>query len=222
MQVRLTAERAIGSGLERLIWMPGSGAPDDSRQRAFVLRVQEDPVLHQRAEIIEGNLNLLKKELIRRLAPPDEKPKAIAPAKSPTGTPKLYLICDPNDEEAVEALEDYLFAQGLEVLLPAFDGDDAVAAALHQENLLTCNAVLVYYGRAPRAWVDIKLRELLKATGYDREVPIAVQAVYIAPPDDRRKDRFHSHQAAVIRQSGEFEPGAELDRFVSQVKEVCT
>jgi serine/threonine protein kinase len=221
LQLRLTADQARGSALERLIWMPGGGEPDDARQRAFVLRVQEDPVLHHGAEIIEGNLNLLKKDLIRRLAPPEQKPMATAPAKSPSGTPKLYLICDPKDEAAVEALEHYLFAQGLEVLLPAFDGDDAVAAALHHENLLTCNAVLVYYGRAPKAWVDIKLRELLKAVGYGHEAPIAVQAVYIAPPDDRRKDRFHSHQAAVIRQPGEFEPGAELDRFVSRIKEVC-
>ena len=106
-------------------------------------------------------------------------------------------------------------------MLPAFDGDDADAAALHQDNLLTCNAVLVYYGAAPKAWVDIKLRELLKATGYGREAPIAVQSVYIAPPDDRRKERFQSHQAGVIRQPGEFKPCAELDTFISQIKEVC-
>lgn len=221
LQVRLTAERALGPGLQRLIWMPGIGESADERQRAFVLRVQEDPALHHRAEIIEGNLNLLKKDLIRRLAPPEERPKAAAPAKSPAGAPKLYLICDPKDEPSVEALEDYLFAQGLEVMLPAFDGDDADAASLHQDNLLSCNAVLVYYGAAPRAWVDIKLRELLKATGYGREAPIATQAVYIAPPDDRRKDRFHSHQAGVIRQPGEFEPGAELETFVRQIKKVC-
>ena len=96
-----------------------------------------------------------------------------------------------------------------------------IAAALHQDNLLTCNAVLVYYGAAPKAWVDIKLRELLKTTGYGRQAPIAVQAVYIAPPDDRRKDRFHSHQAGVIRQPGEFQPRAELDAFVSQIRVVC-
>lgn len=105
-------------------------------------------------------------------------------------------------------------------MLPAFDGDDAVAAALHQDNLLTCDAVIVYYGVAPRAWVDIKLRELLKATGYGRAAPIAVQAVYIAPPDDRRKERFQSHQAGVIRQPGEFQPCAELDAFVSQIREM--
>ena len=220
LQLRLTAEPGSRPDLQRLIWMPGGGEPADERQRVFVRRVQEDPALHHRAEIIEGNLNLLKKDLIRRLAPPEEKPKAAATVKSPAGAPKLYLICDPKDEPAIEPLEDYLFAQGLEVMLPAFDGDDAVAAALHQDNLLTCDAVIVYYGVAPRAWVDIKLRELLKATGYGRAAPIAVQAVYIAPPDDRRKERFQSHQAGVIRQPGEFQPCAELDAFVSQIREM--
>src|SRR4029077_10697225 len=190
LQVRLTAEPACRPDLQRLIWMAGGGESADERQRAFVRRVQEDPALHHRAEIIEGNLNLLKKDLIRRLAPPEEKPKAAAPAVGsglravPGGAPKLYLICDPKDEAAVEALEDYLFGQGLEVMLPAFDGDDAAAASLHQDNLLACDAVLVFYGAAPRVWVDIKLRELLKATGYGRPAPIVVQAVYIAPPDD--------------------------------------
>jgi serine/threonine protein kinase len=220
LQVRLTAEPACRADLQRLIWTPG-GESTDERQRAFVRRVQEDPALHRRAEIIEGNLNLLKKDLLRCLAPPEDRPKAATPAKSPGGAPKLYLICDPKDESAVETLEDYLFAQGLEVMLPAFDGDDADAAALHLDNLLTCNAVLVYYGAAPKAWIDIKLRELLKATGYGRPAPVAVQAVYIAPPDDRRKERFQSHQAGVIRQPGGFEPCAELDTFVSQIKEVC-
>jgi hypothetical protein len=183
--------------------------------------VQEDASLHNGAEIIEGNLNLLKKDLIRRLAPPQDKPADVSPARAGEKLPKLYLICDPRDEANVEALEDYLFDQGLEVALPAFDGDDADAAALHQENLLTSEAVLIYYGAAPRAWVDIKLRELLKAAGYGRQTPADVQAVYIAPPDDRRKARFRSHQARVIRQAEAFAPSAELDAFIRQVKEVC-
>lgn len=220
LQVRLTADKTLSPELQRLIWMPGGSEIADERQRTFVQRVQEDPVLHHRAEVIEGNLNLLKKDLIRRLAPPEEKPKAPAAVKPTGGARKLYLICDLKDEPAVEPLEDYLFEQGLEVMLPAFDGNDADAAALHQDNLLTCDGVLVYYGAAPKAWVDIKLRELLKATGYGRETPITLQAVYIAPPDDRRKERFQSHQAGVIRQLGEFEPGAELEAFVSQLKEV--
>ena len=217
LQVRLTAEN---EDVQRLVWMPGDGTLADERQQTFLARVQEDPVLHDRAEIIEGNLNILKKDLIRRLAPPEEKPKDPAPAAASSGARKLYLICDAKDEANLESLEDYLFDQGLEVCLPAFDGEDADAAELHQDNLLTCDAVLVYYGAAPKAWVDIKLRELLKVAGYGREKPIEVQGVYIAPPDDRRKERYRSHQATVIRQTGEFEPTAELDALISQVKEV--
>ncbi len=52
LQVRLTAEPACRPDLQRLIWMPGGGEPADERQRAFVRRVQEDPALHHRAEII--------------------------------------------------------------------------------------------------------------------------------------------------------------------------
>jgi hypothetical protein len=222
LQLRLTAEQTQGPPLQRLIWLAGVEEIADERQRLFVRRVQEDPALHPHAEVIEGNLNLLKKDLIRRLAPPEPKPMEAAPARAAAGVPKLYLICDAKDEPQVEALEDYLFDQGLEVSPPAFDGDDAAAAALHQENLRTCDAVLVYYGQAPRAWVDIKLRELLKAAGYGRERPIAVQAVYVAPPLDHRKERFRSHQAGVIRQANGFAPSAELDAFIGQVKEACS
>ncbi|MGA2256355.1 MAG: serine/threonine-protein kinase, partial [Thermoguttaceae bacterium] len=217
LQLRLSAMQSEHQDLQRLVWMPGQGETVDQRQREFVQRVQEDPTLHRNSEIIEGNLNLLKKDLIRRLKPPEEKPRPAGRAAQ--ATRKVYLICDSRDESAVEALEDYLFERGLEVCLPAFDGSDADAESLHRENLLTCDAVLVYYGAAPKAWVDIKLRELLKAAGFGREQPIQSQAVYVAPPDDHRKERFRSHQADVIRQSQVFAPCPELDAFIDSVKE---
>jgi class 3 adenylate cyclase len=224
LQVRLSSQQAQSQKLQRLIWMPSLVGGIDTRQQEFLGRVQEDATLQRHAEILEGDLNLLKKDLIRCLAPPEEKKvetQSPATARATGGAAKLYLICDPKDETEVEALEDYLFDQGLEVCLPAFDGDDADAATLHQENLISCDAVLVYYGAVPKAWVDIKLRELLKAAGYGRETPITVQGVYIAPPDDRRKERFRSPQANVIHQSADFAPSAELDAFVGQIKEVC-
>jgi serine/threonine protein kinase len=220
LQVKLTAQRAEQSNLQRLVWIPGNLGSIDPRQSSFIRQVQEDPALHRHAEIIEGNINLLKQDLIRRLSPPEEKkPLALNSPATGTETPKIYLICEPRDEDSTAPLEEYLFKQGLEVCFPAFDGTDAEAEALHRENLLTCDAVIVYYGQAPRAWVDIKLREILKAPGYGRSAPIRLQAVYIAPPDDRRKDRFRSHQAQVIQQPGAFQPGADLAAFVEAVKE---
>ena len=66
---------------------------------------------------------------------------------------------------------------------------------------------------------DIKLRDLLKALGYRNGRPIEQQAVYIAPPFDRRKERFKTLSAEVITQAGEtFDPGL-LTSFVSRLKQ---
>lgn len=222
LQVKLSARHARQKELKRYLWMPGLAAVTDTRQQQFLRQVQEDPALHDGAEIMEGDLSLLKREVLRWLEPP--KPALALPpapaARSADGPPKVYLICEPRDESAIEPLEDYLFAQGLEVCLPAFDGSDADAESLHRENLLTCDAALVFFGAAPRAWVDIKLRELLKAAGSGRSGPIAVQAVFIAPPEDHRKARFRSLQARVIRQGAEFQPDGELAAFIAEVKGV--
>ncbi len=221
LQVKLTAQRARKTDLARVLWIPGGATSPDARQKAFIRQVQEDPDLHHRADLIEGNLSLLKQTLIHHLSPPPERKALPAPAGVVAeGARKVYLICEPRDEEAIAPLEDYLFSQGLEVCLPAFDGSDADAEALHRDNLIRCDAVIVYYGVAPRAWVDIKVRELLKAPGYGRSSPITLQAVLIAPPEDRRKERFRSLQARVIQQPGSFAPDAEMGAFVKAVKEV--
>jgi serine/threonine protein kinase len=220
LQLKLSAQHAGTNTLKRYLWMPAVARVTDERQQRFLQQVQEDPALHDSAEIMEGDLSLLKREVVRWLEPPKPKPPAlaVAAARSADGPPKVYLICEARDEAAVEPLEDYLFEQGLEVCLPAFDGSDADAEALHRENLQHCDAAMVFFGAAPRAWVDIKLRELLKAAGYGRSGPITVQAVYVVPPEDRRKERFRSLQARVIRQGADFSPDPELQAFVGEVK----
>lgn len=223
LQLRWSAERARQRDLPRLIWMPADGGTADERQNAFLRQVQEQPEWHVAAELFEGNLTLLKKDLIQKLDNAVKKsaaPVTAAPAATPpTGPAKVYVICEPADEQAVEPLEDFLFAQGLEVCLPAFDGGSVEASTLHRENLVSCDGVLVFYGSAPRAWAEIKLRDVLKATGYGRPEPIGIQGVYVAPPIDHRKERFKSHHTHIIRQPAEFAASADLAAFVQALKQ---
>jgi hypothetical protein len=219
--LRFTADKA-SSGLKRFIWSPRDFADGEAKQVELLEKIQEDPSLHSAAELIEGSIITLKRDIFRVIQ--EQKKKAEADTNKeikPVNDSKLiYLICEQRDEEAVEALEDYLFKEGLEVCLPAFDGDEADVKALHQENLINCSGALVYYGAAPRAWVDIKLRDLIKAVGYGRENPIENQAVFIAPPHDHRKERYKSHTAKIIRQNDEsFTPNDGLKEFIETMKE---
>ena len=223
LQLRWSAEAARARALPRLVWLPGDGELADARQRAFLAEVQDRPEWHFGADLFEGNLTALKQELVQKLTVTEKKPTTTAatPARvaAPAGPARVYLMCDAADEPAVEALEDFLFAQGVEVCLPAADASSADADTLHRENLLGCDGVLVFYGTAPRAWVDIKLRDVLKAPGYGRPARIGVQGVYIAPPLDHRKERFRSLQTRVIQHAPDFAANAELAAFVQALKE---
>lgn len=221
LQLRWSAEQAQRRGLSRLVWLPAAGETTDERQKKFLIEVQESPQWHVSADLFEGNLTQLKKDLLQKLSPVEKKPAAPPTPVVPTvsaGPARVYLMCETADEPAIEPLEDFLFEQGLEVCLPAGDGGSADADTLHRENLLSCDGVLVFYGSAPRTWVDIKLRDVLKAPGYGRAGPIAVQGVYIAPPLDHRKERFRSHHTHIITAQENFAANAELMKFVQALK----
>ena len=175
------AAAASSDGLKRIIWLPDGREANDARQADLIKRLLEDSDVHCGAELVCDSLENLKDLLQKRLRPPEPVLKVVESSNdgSSTGSagetrrgkdqpPLVYLLCDPADEEAIEPLEDWLFDQGFEVSHPDFEADDAEAAEQHRENLCACDAVLVFYGNARQAWVDIKLRGLSKAVGYGR------------------------------------------------------
>jgi uncharacterized protein DUF4062 len=219
----LAAQQSAASGLERVIWMPRHVKARDERQAAFLRELTEDLNAHRGAEIIQDTIENLKEILQDRWRRKEEAEKAAAApavAAAATGIPRVYLICDRQDESAVEAVEDYFFEHGIEVSLPEFEQDEAAVSRIHWQNLEDCDAALIYFGAGGKAWVDIKVRDLLKAVGYRKGRPIELQAVYVAPPFDRRKERFKSLSAETIRQEGEdFDPSV-LAAFVARLKKL--
>ena len=78
---------------------------------------------------------------------------------------------------------DFLFLQGFDVLMPIFDADAAEAREHHEENLRTCDAVLIYFGAANEVWLRRHLRDIQKAAGFGRVAAAPATAVYLGPPD---------------------------------------
>ena len=110
----------------------------------------------------------------------------------------IYLICDKPDLDNIIELEDYLYDKGCEVVLPVFEGDQAEIRLDHQENLKSCDAVVIYYGSGNDLWMRAKSRELLKIAGYGRKAPLHQKAVILAPENTSSKKRFRSRDLQVI------------------------
>ena len=100
---------------------------------------------------------MLKPIVLEKLAP-TENPLLAGPTLDSSPTRRVYLICDPQDEAAIEPLEDFFYDQGFDLILPDFEADEAQAAKTHRENLQDCDGVIIFYGAARNAWVDVKLR----------------------------------------------------------------
>jgi hypothetical protein len=220
VQNALAAEQSSKNNLQRLIWMPRDLKPRDERQSAFIRQVNEDLDAQRGADVIEDTLENLK-EIIEEKWKVEEASLTAPPITGDlvAHVPRVYLVCDQCDESAVESLEDFFYEQGIEVSLPDFGEDESVVAQIHWQHLADCDAVLIYYGAGSKSWVDIKLRDLIKAVGYREGRPIEHQAVLVAPPIDRRKERFRTLSAQIIRQSDEAFDPLLVTTFVQQIQQ---
>lgn len=217
VQDRIAAEHAARRGLARLIWIPRGTQIRDARQERWIETLHTEAARQKETEVIEDRFDGVKALLLRRLAEQAERARNPAREKPP----RVYLICDRRDEEAIDEIEDFFFERGVEVSRPPFEASDGESPRIHIENLTYCDAALIYYGAADRCWVDSHLRDIAKASGYRDSGPIPVQVLYVAPPFEGGKERFEGLSVEILRQREEFEPSV-LDRLAVRILEART
>jgi TIR domain/Domain of unknown function (DUF4062) len=210
--VALQYEIAQQHGLPRVFWIAKRPEEVEPPQADFLKVLREN--VQSGLDLLENKtLEDLKDVILERLEPrqPDQAPKT-----TDNGLVRIYLICDqedhPLDQETDEqnralVLRDYLFDAGFEVKLPV---SLKTAAASRQkdnrEKLKQCDAVLLYWGRAPQVWLEERLVELNKALGWRRSKPFASKAIYVTIPDDKVKRIYRTREARVIAQFDTFSP----------------
>jgi hypothetical protein len=215
VQQDLAVERGDDAQFSRLIWMPPGLQPKDERQQKFVLDLQNSFTSHNGSELLQVKLEDLKTIIQSKLT---QKAKSVTVVGGADGAVRIYLICDQQDVDAVEPVQSYLLDQGYEATLPLLDGSETEVFADHKENLLLCDAVLIFQGRASEGWLRMKLREMLKLPGYGRTTPLLGKAIYIGAPESPPKERFKTLEAQVIKNYGDFDL-ASLEPFIGRIKD---
>ena len=209
LQQDLAVERGDDAQFSRLIWLPPGLEPKDERQKKFVGDLQTSFSSHNGSELLQVKLEDLKTIIQAKLTPRVER------VVEPSDTVRIYLICDPTDVEAADQIRNHLLDRGYDTTLPLMEGSDAEVLDDHKENLLMCDAALIFQGRASEAWLRMKLRELQKLPGYGRTKPLLDTAIYVGGPASPTKDRFKV-LTRTIKNYGEFDP-ALLDPFIAAI-----
>ena len=146
-------------------------------------------------------------------------PKASTPSMPAPGsvTAQLYLVYDHRDVSAIAPWADALF-EHFEVVHPSFEGDEAEIREYHDENLRTCDGVLIFHGAANQIWLRRKLAEVQKIAGYGRVKAPPALAVCLIPPDTPEKARFRTRLAPIIVQTSGFSL-APLQPFIDALRD---
>ena len=209
------AAKQDSQSFKQIVWMPPALEATDDRQKEYLQNIKAGKALSVETEFLIGPLEELKFTIKKKLEKEPEKPKTVQQESGPKG---VYLICDEDDLNDVLPIEDYLFDQGFNVTLPVFDGDQTELREDHQENLINCDGVLIYYNKGNELWVRSKLRDLMKLAGYGRKKPLTAKAVILAGDDSPQKSRFRSHDLAVINMIEKPDASA-LHVFTNQLTE---
>jgi hypothetical protein len=205
IQNELAIERGKQGNFSRLLWIPPGLQMEDERQRAVVERVRTDPRILAGADLLETFLEDLRTAIHSRLK--QVRQPATNESTAPRGDGRLvqiYAIYDQRDVDVCAPWVEFLFDQKFEVIRPVFEGDEAEIREYHEENLRSCDGVLIFYGSGNECWLRRKLRELQKIPGYGRTKPAPAVAIALMSPRTGEKERFRTHEATVIPQFGGF------------------
>lgn len=219
IQSDLAIERGEKGRFSRLMWIPVGLQVEDDRQQKVIEKLRLDPRIQQGADLLETSLEDLKTLIRDRLnVAPETKTKPRISAAVKENIPRVYMIYDQRDAKVASSWANYLFEQGFEVIRPVFEGDEAEIREYHEENLCTCDGVLILYGAADELWLARKQRELLKSPGYGRTKPKPVVAIALVPPETDAKKSLKTHESFVIPQWNGFSTDSEpLRNFISRL-----
>jgi hypothetical protein len=199
----------------RLIWIPPQLEIKDERQIRFIEELKNSESMLNGADLLISSLEDLEFAIEDKLTVKTNLRSASEETSDSDGPKQVYLICDQTDIDEVQELDNLLFDKGFDVVLPAFEGDQTEIRLDHQENLISCDAVLIYYGNANELWLRSKMRDLLKIAGYGRTKKLLSKTVCIANPMNPRKERFRSHELQVLKLTDDI--NASIEPFIKEI-----
>ena len=235
IQNDLASSASVISNIPRLIWIPEGFKPVDDRQKGFITKLNEGRDGVVGAELIFSSLESFKDILFDKIGAVESQKKAkeAAAAKAaeapPAATsiqtantqasvsnedPKIvYLICDLLDVDSIKPLEDYLYDQGFEVLIPIFEGEESLIRTDHIENLKMCDVAIIFFERANEIWLRSKTRDFLKISGYGRSKPLEKKILFVSGETNPTKERLRMQDAELINATTSF-PEAQLNQIL--------
>ena len=184
LQNELAVKRSQSGALQRVIWLPDGTSSEHPAQAAFIEALHKDANSQFGAELITGDLETLRAAIhaaLKKIARADQ-PTQTEPTAAQDSRKKIHVLCDAKDRKDAVALLKFLKGRGLDVSFPVFTGGAGEVREANQSLLVSCDAVILYYGAGDEAWRFHQQNELKKIRAQRSEKPLPAEFIYLAGP----------------------------------------
>jgi hypothetical protein len=190
LQNELAAKRSKSDQLKRVIWVPEGTHSLQPQQQAFIDALHQNAEAQIGADLITADIEGLK-TAIHTILTKLERPEPQLPAEQAAAANQaklIYLICNEKDRKATVPVRKFCRGLGLEVAIPAFEGDATVVREAHQQLMTNADAVILFYGAGDEAWKRTIDNELKKMAGYRSGKPLLASYTFLADPKTTDKE----------------------------------
>lgn len=164
------------AAINRLVWIPPDLKPKSERQKLYIESFMHQVEAMDHTEIIQAPVEVFKSIIHRKLN--DKALGEKAEKRTESGNRRsLYIIHKEADLEKVKKIKTILSEKGLQVLINDTTLSNIESIRLHQQNLVLCDAVLIFYADNNRLWLNSKISDILKAPGIGRKKKYSVKAI---------------------------------------------
>jgi TIR domain len=110
-------------------------------------------------------------------------------SKPPSAHVTVFVNADRDDLSVAKELSELLAKQGIECFWPLLEGSPEKVRLDLEDNLTTCDGLVLIYGAAEPSWVRNQLRQGRKILS-QREHDLAALAIYLGPPPQKPELAF--------------------------------
>jgi hypothetical protein len=206
--IREYQQKDEGSQLKRFIWIPLNNKISDQRQALYLKRLRRDDA-SQNTEIIESPIEIFKTIVASKLQNSNHTPKVQFENIS-----KIYLITEEEQTRETEDLYSSLALSGLRVLILDYSEQVGIYAR-HLQALRDSDAVVIYQNSTNLAWLNSKIRDIIKAPGIGKLSAFKKVVIVTRLNPDKQLIRMIKSKVELLGED-QFDPEVILNKLISE------
>lgn len=204
-----------GADFSRLIWINPDLKLSNEKQKQYIEQLKRDADILKGASLIQTPLEHFKSIILAEIKSKNQQP-IHSFNKLNSGT-RVYLIHESQSFDKISEISSFLANSGFEIIHSPLLSEEKNLLKKHRQNLIDCDAVLIYFDSSDEFWLKSKLNDLMKAPGFGRNRPFAAKAVLIDCEYDFLQEIFDKKGVFIIRSNQAFSPFL-LDKFIDKIQ----